>query len=207
MEVLQKYSNGNPDFGMPKISGLQLKNITVARASSKSPIQLNFKFIQLTSQGLEDSIIVNTSGWTKTPKNLEANLILPKLVINGDYETDGRILLLALDGKGTGYFEMTDNQVNIKVKVVLEKRSDGKNYIRIIKIKAVMIPKNLFIKMDNLVKGSPELSKTINDVINDNWSDVWQELAPGINNALAQIIESLAAPVFDKLSYDDFYVE
>ncbi|XP_073819357.1 circadian clock-controlled protein daywake-like [Musca autumnalis] len=207
MEILKKFPNGNSDFGMPKISAMQLKNVTVARASDNSPIKLNFRFEQFIATGLENSIVLNTSGWTKTPKNLEANIIIPKLVINGDFETDGRILLLSLEGKGKGFIELTDCYANIKGKVVLEKRSDGKNYLKLTKLKAVMQPKKFFMKMDNLVKGSQELTQTLNDVLNDNWIEVWNELSAGINDALSKILLQLTVDVFNKLSYDDFFVE
>ncbi|XP_061386799.1 uncharacterized protein LOC133321734 [Musca vetustissima] len=138
-EVLRKYPTGNPDIGMPNVSALTLKNVTISQVSD-SAIKLNFKFLQLVVEGLQNGQILNTTGWTKDPKIFEAIFFFPKLLINGDYETDGRILVLAMNGKGKGYFDLTNGIFNVRVKVALEKRHNGKNYVKITKLKLNLLP-------------------------------------------------------------------
>lgn len=139
MEIFQKYPNGSPKFGMPNVSALVLKNVTVSRATRSSPIQLNFKFLQFVANGLEKCNVTRVSGLDKDPKSVEVDAILPKLTISGDYVTKGKILLLVLDGSGKGDIEMTDSKVKVRVKCHLE-QMDGKNYIKIDKIKALLEP-------------------------------------------------------------------
>ncbi|XP_013108018.1 circadian clock-controlled protein daywake [Stomoxys calcitrans] len=206
VEIITKYSTGNDKFGMPNISALTIKNITVARATGSSPIQLNFKFLELTVKGIENGIVLNTTGWTKEPKIVEAQIEVPLLRVVGHYQTNGKILLLALDGEGQGRVELSDCKLHIKARLTLEKRSDGQNYVKVNKLKIEMQPKKVWIKMDNLVKGSRELTDTMNKVLNDNWSDVWSELRDGINNALSLIMIQITTKIFDELPYDNFYV-
>ncbi|XP_061386798.1 circadian clock-controlled protein daywake-like [Musca vetustissima] len=206
-EVLRKYPHGNPDIGLPNMSALPIKNVIISRASGSSPIQMNLKFVQFVTDGLQNGQVLNTTGWTKNPKIFEGNFFYPKLVVKGDYESDGRILFLSMNGRGKGLFELTNCHFNVKTKVVLEKRSNGKNYAKITKLKLVLSPEKAYTNMDNLVNGSPELSKTINDVINENWRDVWQEISNGLNAALGEVLENLLTGIFNELSYDDFYAE
>nr|XP_013112912.1 unnamed protein product [Stomoxys calcitrans] len=206
-ELFQKFPNGNPQFGMPNVSAINLTNVTVSRAKSDSPIQLNFKFLKLTCYGLENSIIVNTTGWSKEPKIIDGEIYVPLMKIVGDYETNGKILLLSLDGKGKGTFEMTDCIFHMKGRLSFEKRKDGKNYAKLEKLKVDMKPKKFFVNMENLVRGSQVLTDTLNKVLNDNWRDVWNEMSDGINTALASVYTNITSGVLNELSYDDFYAE
>ncbi|XP_075145231.1 protein takeout-like [Haematobia irritans] len=206
-EIIKRFPHGNPDFSMPDISAFNFTNVIVSRASSNTPVQLNFKFLEFTAYGLENLVLLHTKGWTKDPQLIEGEIVLPDLKIIGDYETNGKILFLRLDGKGKGNVELKDCTLNVKIRLDLEKREDGKNYLKVKKTKVTMEPKKMIVKMDNLVKGSPELTNSINQVVNENWQDVWAELSDGINKVVAQIFYNAMTPVFNALPYDNFYVD
>ncbi|XP_075145230.1 circadian clock-controlled protein daywake-like [Haematobia irritans] len=207
MEIFKKFPNGNPSFGMPNIAELPLKNIVVARANNASPIQLNFKYLELLCYGIDKSIIVNTTGWTKDPKTITTHIHVPLMRIVGDYEAGGKILLLSLNGGGKGIVELTDCQVVLKCQVHLEKRNDGKMYLVVTKARVNLQPKKVFIQMDGLVKGSQELTNSLNKVLNDSWMDAWNEISDGVNNALAKIFYNIISQILNEIPYDDFYAK
>ncbi|KAI8120797.1 Protein takeout [Lucilia cuprina] len=206
-QLYELYPNGNPDFGMPNVAALNLTNIKISRPNSNSAIQVNFEFIKCTVNGLEKAKILRTMGFDKElNKNIELDVFIPNLHLEGDYESTGKLLLLPLNGKGKGDIQLKDCKVEVRVKVVLEKRN-GKNYAKIKKIKALIEPEQMLVKLDNIFNGNAVLSDTINDVINQNWKDVWSELQGGINQALEILIINVMSGILTELSTDDFYVD
>nr|XP_013112563.1 unnamed protein product [Stomoxys calcitrans] len=141
MELFKKFPKGNPEFGMPNISALSKNNVVISRASPDAPVQLNFKFLDYTCYGFENAVVVNTTGWTKKPKVIEAHLRVPSLRMGGEYEGSGKILFLTLNGKGKGLVELVDCTAFTKFEIRLEKRNNGKNYAKIIKMKVDLEPK------------------------------------------------------------------
>ncbi|XP_013113248.2 circadian clock-controlled protein daywake isoform X1 [Stomoxys calcitrans] len=206
-EVFKKFPKGNPAFGLPNISVLSLKNITVAKAKAGSPTQLNFKFLDLTVYGMERAITVNTTGWTKQPKTIEMFSYVDFVKMEGVYETNGKILLLTLNGKGNGVVELINCTVHTKLRFDFEQRNDGKRYAQASKLKAVVTPEKMVIKMENLVNGNKELTDTLNSVLNENWLDIWNELSDGIGKAISLVFKNGLNSVLNELSYDDFYSE
>ncbi|XP_075145233.1 protein takeout-like [Haematobia irritans] len=207
MEVFKKYAKGNPKMGLPDLTALPVKDVTVSKANSNSPIKMDFKFSDATCYGVEKTIIEVTSGWVKEPKFIEGDIIIPHLKIVGNYETSGKILLFALNGKGKGTVELFDSKVHCKYRMSLEKRSDGKNYAKVNKIKVDMKPKKIHFDLENLVDGNKELSDTLNNVLNESWSDVWNELADGVNNVIGNLFIDIMNKIYNELSYDDFYAD
>lgn len=59
----------------------------------------------------------------------------------------------------------------------------------------------------NLFNGNEVLSKTLNDVLNENWKDVWTELQEGINHALEVIITNISNEIFSNLSIAEMYAD
>ncbi|XP_013112793.1 circadian clock-controlled protein daywake-like [Stomoxys calcitrans] len=205
MEVFQKYPKGNPKFGLPNISALTLNDVTIAQVKGNAPITLNFKFLKMTVYNMEKSIILNTTGWSREPKIIETYSFVDFVKIVGDYESEGKALLFTLNGKGKGVVELSNCTTHTKWRLDFEQRSDGKKYIKVSKLKAVMTPQKMVIKLDNLVKGSKELTDSLNSALNENWMDFWNELSDGIGNSITQIFTNVLSSVFNELSYDDFF--
>jgi len=62
----------------------------------------------------------------------------------------------------------------------------------------------LHVSFDNLLDNK-ELSDSMNELINNNWKDVWHNFRKGISSAVDNVAETILKRVVDKLPYDDFY--
>jgi len=62
----------------------------------------------------------------------------------------------------------------------------------------------LNVSFDNLLDNK-ELSDSMNELINNNWQDVWRNFRKGISSAVDNVAETILKRVVDKLPYDDFY--
>ncbi|XP_065354463.1 protein takeout-like [Calliphora vicina] len=203
-EIFKRYPNGNADFGMPSVAALNFTNLKISRPNPSSSIQINFEFIKCTMYGLENVKILHASGFDKELKKPQLDILIPKLRITGYYESTGKLLLLPLNGKGNGDIELRESKFHASGKLEIEKRN-GKNYGKIKSVKAAIEPKQVLVKVENIFNGNPILSETINDVVNENWRDVWSELQEGINNAMEMMITQIMSGIFNELSIDDFY--
>lgn len=61
--------------------------------------------------------------------------------------------------------------------------------------------------MENLVQGNKELTDSMNQVINENWQDIWSEMNEGITAAVSTVMTKVFTDVVNVLSADDFYSE
>ncbi|XP_065371482.1 circadian clock-controlled protein daywake-like [Calliphora vicina] len=205
-QIFKLYPNGNPEFGMPSIASFNLTNLKISRSNPNSPIQINFEFIKCSVYGLEKAKILRTAGLDKEFHNVEIDAIIPNLRLNGDFESTGKLLLLPINGKGKAVIELKECKIQTRTKVVLEKRN-GKNYAKIKKCKAVIEPKQMLVKLENIINDNAVLSESINGVINENWQDVWSELQEGINKIVENILINLMSDILKELSTDDFYLD
>lgn len=60
--------------------------------------------------------------------------------------------------------------------------------------------------LENLFNGDKLLGDTTNRFLNENWSDVINELKPALRNAVGIITGSVIKAVFDKFPYEDFWL-
>lgn len=63
----------------------------------------------------------------------------------------------------------------------------------------------LYIQLDNLFNGNKVLGDTMNSFMNENWKEIFDELKPGILEALGSVIVNIANNVFDRVPYDTMF--
>lgn len=65
----------------------------------------------------------------------------------------------------------------------------------------------MVVKLDNAFNGNTELSQIINDVINENWKDVWSEMQWGVNQAFEKFASDMIDGIYHELPIDDLYLD
>jgi len=63
------------------------------------------------------------------------------------------------------------------------------------------------IRLDNLFNGDQALGANLNQFLNDNWTEVWNELHPSIHVAIAEIMKSILTQLFKRFAYEDLFLE
>lgn len=86
---------------------------------------------------------------------------------------------------------------------------NGKSYIVISsnKFKLTFDTTRMYLSLENLFNGNKALGDNMNMFLNENWQVILQELKPAVRETLAQILSSTISSIFDKLSYDDIFLE
>lgn len=60
--------------------------------------------------------------------------------------------------------------------------------------------------MENLFNGDKLLSDSTNRFLNENWSDVINEMKPEIENSTGIVTGNVIKAVFDKFPYEEFWL-
>lgn len=63
------------------------------------------------------------------------------------------------------------------------------------------------MNFDNLFNGDKVLGDSMNQFLNENWSDILKELKPVLNKAIGGIYKAIAKPVFAKFPYADLFLD
>lgn len=65
----------------------------------------------------------------------------------------------------------------------------------------------MYLYLENLFGGNKALGDNMNMFLNENWQIILQELKPAVKTTLTQIIGGIINNVFDKLAYDELFLD
>lgn len=205
--IIQSNPKGRSDLGIPPLDPFRINSLVISQgATGALNLDLSFKNIDIV--GFSNTKIDRAVGFTKDPhtSKFEMYASVPKLSIRGKYKASGRILLLPITGDGDAVITMENVKLAAKYKPIINEK-DGHQYLDIDKIKLRLEPKKVSIRLTNLFNGDKTLGENMNAFLNENWRDVWTELAPSIDTAIAEVCKSIMVNLFKKFSYDGIYAD
>lgn len=102
------------------------------------------------------------------------------------------------------------DNLDIKLKfapIVTER--NGQQYLQTAsnKFKLAFDTTHLYLYLENLFGGNKALGDNMNMFLNENWQIILQELKPAVKTTLTQIIGGIMNSVFDKLPYDELFLD
>ena len=86
-----------------------------------------------------------------------------------------------------------------------EKKKNGKTYIKVVSAPLKMIPGLIQFQHDNLFDGDKTLGDNINQVMNENWEALYEDIEESFNQVVIKIFTSLVNSVFSKLSIEEAF--
>ncbi|KAF5304208.1 hypothetical protein FQR65_LT08015 [Abscondita terminalis] len=193
-----------PELSLPGIDPMKFDKIEIPPSKSD-----NFKFKQtLTNLELRN---LKATKVKKTRVNLgesEFNVLIytntPWLKLEGNYEIDGKILVLTIKGEGT--FTVTFDDVKVVVNMTgTIHRKKGKPHLQIDDVTFKMDPNNLIFKFDNLFNGNEDLGRSLNSLLNENWRPIYAEIGSTYEEFVAAYLKNVVTQIFNKVSYDDLF--
>lgn len=169
------HSGGNANFNLKS----SLKDIDVLGFVSSAKIsRIATKFDK--KFGIKAEVKTNTIG------------------ILGDYTMDGQIIVLPIRGVGKVNVTLYD------VKAVFDLRGEyfdkqGETYINVTSFKLKLTPKNARLYFENIFKGDPVLTDTINNFMNENWELVLNSILPDYELRIGERFRGVANLVFNNV--------
>ncbi|CAO1423119.1 unnamed protein product [Diamesa tonsa] len=198
-DIFQNKYQGHPGLGLPSIDPMFVESINAVKRDN---FALDFKNIK--TSGISKGRVYNISGFNRNPQGdiIEMRCLVPKLVIQGDYNVDGRALILPI--KGNGKATLVFDNFDIAMKYLTKKVDyNGKTYMQIDKASGNFKISKFQIELTNLFNGNKALGDAMNTFLNQNGNDIFGEIKPTFVKDLGIIFKDTMNKVFKKFPYNE----
>ncbi|XP_017052330.2 uncharacterized protein LOC108095673 [Drosophila ficusphila] len=205
--IKQHARTGYPAVGFPQVEPFLIKRFDISDGRSGSlNLKLNFRDVNV--EGLSGVKFDRAVGFGPDPATSKFEMYgsFPKITMKGKYVADGRILILPIRGDGDAEIVLHNPKFSVKFKPGTQQR-DGRTFLSVDKLKVLVEPQKMNIKLANLFNGDQALGTNLNQFLNDNWTEVWNELHPSIHLAIAEIMKSILTQLFKRFAYEDLFLE
>ncbi|XP_049820837.1 uncharacterized protein LOC126264979 [Aethina tumida] len=194
-KTLHNLLNGKKEYNVPKLNPVNLPLVELQGPG----LSLSLKNIDV--YGLPDAKITSVKFNTKE-KTGEVVLHVPNAQIIGEYHLKGKISVLTLDGQGKGNITALGGDYTWIISYDYETKN-GKEYLKVTKDDTKYDLKKVLFKFDDLFKGDKALSDSTNDVLNQEWRAVIDELGVGIAKTLGSVYKLVATGLFSKIPLNE----
>lgn len=187
---------GNDALGIPATDPYLIDQIEVSHSGGTANFNLKSSLTNALIKGLSDANITRVKTKFDTKFGLKVESMTKSIEIIGDYTMNGQILVLPIKGVGKARNSMTDVKSLIDIRGEFFDR-DNQTYINITSFKMKLTPQGASFNFENIFKGDPQLTETINLFMNDNWEVVEQTLLPGYETQLGDRYRDIANKIFN----------
>ncbi|EDW13827.1 uncharacterized protein Dmoj_GI23924 [Drosophila mojavensis] len=205
--VRQYARTGYAPAAFPQVEPFLIKRFDISDGRSGSlSLKLNFRDVNV--EGLSGVKFDRAVGFDRNPSTSKFEMYgaFSKIVLRGKYLADGRILILPIRGDGDADITLHNPKFSVKFKPATQVRN-GRTFLSVDKLKVLVEPQKMNIKLTNLFNGDQALGNNLNQFLNENWADVWSELQPSVHVAIADIMKSILATLFKRFAYEDLFLE
>ncbi|XP_058820715.1 protein takeout-like [Topomyia yanbarensis] len=125
-------------------------------------------------------------------KSISVGVKLPKMLVNGKYTMDMRLLLLRITGQGDFDLRLDDTLCNLKLKYFYVPGADGQQTVQFQPIQVrLKFVKGRF-NLENLFNGDKTLGQVGNNVINEDPLVLLEEVRAAFEESLGKIFTAIA---------------
>ncbi|XP_046978247.1 protein takeout-like [Vanessa cardui] len=184
-QAIPFFAKGQPEMGIEPMDPLKLELIK----SDQGGLKIIFKDSTLT--GLKDCSVENIKYDTSKMKQHVA--LKCNLVLTGDYNIDGQLLILTAQGEGKYKIDIRDMLIKAVIDISTVNGKDGKPHWHISKWTYTFdVLTGTTFDFENLFNGNKALAQPVLDFVNTSWKDVMLEIAPPIVDAIvAKVVHSV----------------
>ncbi|XP_015604906.1 circadian clock-controlled protein [Cephus cinctus] len=200
VEYLRPYlMKGVPECNIPALEPLLLKELVATEGTG----------IRITAN---DVHAYGASNFNVRRLKIDLNLLrfevdvdLPHLFIDGQYQVDGRVLLLPIRGSGPMKGNFTGCTGAVKLQGEILKGDDGEEHLHFsdFRMKISIGKGNLLL--ENLFGGERTLGDIVNSAINSNFDAFIRELQPLIEKALSEAFLEIANNIVGPFTYQQLF--
>lgn len=197
-KFLPLMKKGIPQFDIPVLDPLVLGDMDF----STKDLKMIYKGAKMSKLFTDYKIVLVEFDPDKY--TMRMNLKVPEVISEGEYELNGKLMVMPVVGKGG--FTLTYQDVSFDLTFLGKaKTKDGKPYMELNEAKVVFQPGNLIVKVDNLFNGNKELSDNFHKFVNENWRDIFNEFKDKIWGSMAAFFKQTFTKMFDEIPYNEVY--
>ncbi|KAF5269306.1 hypothetical protein FQR65_LT02607 [Abscondita terminalis] len=204
--IRDRLKNGIEELNVPPLEPLFIDRLSFGNGKDQaSRLATNLTNLKITGAS-EFKLIKVVPTLTKKGHTFRIEAIIPTLHIEGDYEINTKILSLELQGKGP--FTANLNEYHFECMLKGKKvEKEGINHLEFAKMQCNVVIGKSSIYLHNLFGGNPILEKATNDAISENSESLYQDIRPGISDAIRQRFTDIANRITLSFTYEELFPE
>lgn len=197
-------AEGIPEFNLQSLEPLIIPELKLEQGTEVVNYKItltNLKIFDISKANIRDATIN-----LDTLKDLQIKLDLDTLYVEGDYDLNGRALILPVKGHGVLKSNLTNSKVvlNFMADPILKKKG---TYVEIKNTAAEIKIGKATADFSNLFNGDPLLGPATNKFLNENANEIIGELAPAINQIIEKIFQEIINKLFRTQPIESFFPE
>ncbi|EDW59664.2 protein takeout isoform X2 [Drosophila virilis] len=206
--VIKRYPRGLAAMGMKPIDNVDIKDSEIWNNAEVGGVWFKFKLFNQVNYGFENATITRIKGFGRDPtaSTMEIHGRIPSLIHKGSYIANGRVWLIALNATGESTSDFQNLRFVLKLKVIPEYRNN-KRYLKIYELVPIVNISRWIVWLDTLFPENMDLTITLNEVLNANWLEFWNELEPAFLSVFSSVFTGMIEDIFHKISYDDMFLK
>uniref|UniRef100_A0A2S2PPC5 Protein takeout n=1 Tax=Schizaphis graminum TaxID=13262 RepID=A0A2S2PPC5_SCHGA len=189
-------AKGVPSLGILKMDPLRIDKLIIDQGKGPVSIKLDFKNLDISNL---KSIVIDKIHYNPDSLSVDVELHpLKPIVLDGDYEISGKVLILPIVGKGRCKIsiDVTNLVGVVKMKSVIK---NGNKHLEIINISWKFTASKLNLKFDNLFNGDKALGDNMNVFLNENWRELVVELQPAIEEVFGTAFKEIGQQFLNRI--------
>ncbi|KAJ1530243.1 hypothetical protein ONE63_005166 [Megalurothrips usitatus] len=195
--------NGAKEFGVFPIDPLFMSTLDIEQGSGPVAIDLRFKDVNF--YGLKGAQLRSVKADVSNFRYKVSVLFPAGVSLKGNYKINGKVLVLPIRGEGKCDLQIENSTVEVDI-IGKPVTKDGLVYAEVKDFKFVFETTRLRLQFENLFNGNKELSAQMNIFLNENWSEILQELKPAIQDAFGAAFLVISNRIFGKVPYDTLFL-
>ncbi|XP_001607045.1 circadian clock-controlled protein [Nasonia vitripennis] len=199
-DLRPKLMTGVPEYNIPSLEPLLLKELVAAEGAGGLKITAKDVHAYGASDFVVQKLRVDVS-----QLRFALDILLPHLYIEGQYEIDGRVLLLPIRGNGPMTGNFTDATGSVKIQAGLFKDDQGNDHLKLSEFRMRISIRKGSLNLDNLFGGDPTLGNVVNNAINTNFDAFIKELQPLIEKALSSAFTDIGNSIVRPFTYEQLF--
>jgi hypothetical protein len=204
-DLKPKLAAGIPEIQLPPLDPLLLEKLDFK--SGKGAVVIKAEFTDVKIKGLSNFTKAEFI-MDRTKRVMNFEMLIPRVRIDGTYNLGGNILVFPIGGTGPYWFDIAKVQVRGQLELKLVKKSDSNMMVVTVdKIHLDLEIGDIQIQLLNLFNGNQVLGPVINNVLNENGQELFQEIKPGVVTQISGIVSSIANAVLANLSFLGKYIQ
>nr|XP_033333423.1 protein takeout-like isoform X2 [Megalopta genalis] len=202
-QLRDRLAAGIPELEAPAIEPLNLKEIRLLRGPIGARLDVNLTDLKVSGPSTfkVHNLKVDVENLRFTFK-----VSFERLVFQGKYQIDARILLLRLAGAGdlSGTFDDYDSDVVLQARKLLR---DGDTYLTFERMKIKINIGKADLHLSNLFREDSILSTASNELLNQNNALLLDEIRPVLETSLAELFTDVANKVTKSFTLKELFPE
>lgn len=193
---------GIPELGLPALEPMQVENLVFRQGNGAVTIESTFTDVTITGLSRFNATLINADPISRV---LRVGLLIPQLKINGKYNLNGQVFILAINGNGPFRANLNGVNVNTLGRVDVERNPrTGAEQLRISGTNIDFTINSINIRLENLFNGDPILGETVNHFLNENSQEILRDIKPEISRQLSNLVQRVMNDALSQLPVDAF---